>query len=203
MLLFYCLWFYILGSRKLALDLDYRLDNELKSIMTQLVICIFLARFVQFALNLWLFLMMLFALMSCGVHSHSGFTTLSRKAFYLQIHYLSLMLYSRILWTYTFTSSGRTINMITALKRYKVNVARNGKQQTLVSNKKQDDWIRTLFIDRYTNTMPCPIINRVPCLDGYPVVPPESQTARDLSARTSKSLRRCICRLIYEFCRVL
>ena len=26
--------FYILGSRKLALDLDYRLDNELKSIMT-------------------------------------------------------------------------------------------------------------------------------------------------------------------------
>ena len=77
MLLFYCLWFYILGSRKLALDLDYRLDNELKSIMTQLVICIFLARFVQFALNLWLFLMMLFALMSCGVLSHSGFTTLS------------------------------------------------------------------------------------------------------------------------------
>lgn len=80
---------------------------------------IFLARFVQFALNLWLFLMMLFVLMSCGDHSRSGFTTLSGKAFYLQIHYLSLMLYSRILWTYTFTSSGRTINMITALKRYK------------------------------------------------------------------------------------
>ena len=152
--------------------------------MTQLVIRIFLARFVQFALNLWLFLMTLFPLMNCGDHSHSGFTTLSRKAFYLQIHYLSLMLYSRILWTYTFTSPGRTINMITALKRYKVKPCQKWKTTNVGQQHKT-----RLFIDRYTNTMPRPIINHVPCLDGYPVVLPKSQTARDLSARTSKSLR--------------